>query len=121
MTDAAGPVEDVQSVLGYALGVGGGQHGLERGDKGIFLVEECEEVDCLTVETARRDDGEVVVVDSRSSRIRNLFQSRGEEERSSQDQLLRSLKIDELELTTGKPYINDLSNFFRMREKKMFR
>jgi hypothetical protein len=50
-----------------------------------------------------------------------MFQSRGEEERSSQDQLLRSLKIDELELTTGKPYINDLSNFFRMREKKMFR
>lgn len=77
------------------------------------------DVGLITLQDA--ETGEVVVVDSKSSRIRQLFQSRGEEERSSQDQLLRSLKIDELELTTGKPYINDLSNFFRMREKKMFR
>lgn len=77
------------------------------------------DVGLITLEDA--ETGEVVVVDSRSSRIRDLFQSRGQEERSSQDQLLRSLKIDELELTTGKPYINELSRFFRMREKKMFR
>ena len=77
------------------------------------------DVGLITLQDA--ETGEVVVVDSNSSRIRKMFQSRGEEERSSQDQLLRSLKIDELELTTGKPYINDLSNFFRMREKKMFR
>ena len=49
------------------------------------------------------------------------FQERGQKERTSQDDLMRSLKIDELELTTGKPYIKELSNFFRMREKKMFR
>ena len=77
------------------------------------------DVGLITLQDA--ETGEVVVVDSKSSRIRQMFQSRGEEERSSQDQLLRSLKIDELELTTGKPYINDLSNFFRMREKKMYR
>ncbi len=77
------------------------------------------DVGLITLQDA--ETGEVVVVDSKSSRIRQMFQSRGEEERNSQDQLLRSLKIDELELTTGKPYINDLSNFFRMREKKMYR
>ncbi len=77
------------------------------------------DVGLITLQDA--ETGEVVVVDSKSSRIRRMFQSRGEEERGSQDQLLRSLKIDELELTTGKPYINDLSNFFRMREKKMYR
>ena len=77
------------------------------------------DVGLITLQDA--ETGEVVVVDSNSSRIRKMFQSRGEEERGSQDKLLRSLKIDELELTTGKPYINDLSNFFRMREKKMFR
>ncbi len=80
---------------------------------------ELPDVGLITLQDA--ETGEVVVVDSKSSRIRRLFQSRGEEERGSQDQLLRSLKIDELELTTGKPYINELSNFFRMREKKMFR
>jgi uncharacterized protein (DUF58 family) len=77
------------------------------------------DVGLITLQDA--ETGEVVVVDSKSSRIRQLFESRGEAERSSQDQLLRSLRIDELELTTGKPYINDLSRFFRMREKKMFR
>ena len=80
---------------------------------------ELPDVGLITLQDA--ETGEVVVVDSKSSRIRRLFQSRGEEERGSQDQLLRSLKIDELELTTGKPYINELSNFFRMREKKMYR
>ncbi len=77
------------------------------------------DVGLITLQDA--ETGEVVVVDSKSSRIRQMFQSRGEEERGAQDQLLRSLKIDELELTTGKPYITDLSNFFRMREKKMYR
>jgi len=77
------------------------------------------DVGLITLEDA--ETGEVVVVDSRSSRIRDLFQERGVTERSRQDELLRSLKIDELEITTGKPYIKDLSNFFRMREKKMYR
>jgi len=67
------------------------------------------------------ETGEVVVVDSRSSRVRKLFQSRSVAERSRQDDLLRSLKIDELEITTGKPYIKELSNFFKMRGKKMYR
>jgi len=67
------------------------------------------------------ETGEVVVVDSRSQRVREMFQSRAATERARQDELLRSLKIDELEITTGKPYIKELSNFFRMRGKKMFR
>ncbi len=67
------------------------------------------------------ETGEVVVVDSRSSRIRQLFQSGARSERSRQDELLRSLKIDELEISTGRPYIKELSRFFKMREKKMYR
>jgi uncharacterized protein (DUF58 family) len=67
------------------------------------------------------ETGELLVVDSRSQRIREIFQARGAQERSRQDDLLRSLKIDELEITTGKPYIKELSQFFRMREKKMYR
>ena len=77
------------------------------------------DVGLLALEDA--ETGEIVVVDSRSARIRDLFKSRGEDEKNRQDELLRSLKIDELELTTDKPYIKDLSNFFRMREKKMYR
>ena len=77
------------------------------------------DVGLISLEDA--ETGEVVVVDSRSSRVRELFRSRGESERARQEGVLRSLKIDELEITTGKPYLHELSNFFRMREKKMFR
>ncbi len=80
---------------------------------------ELPDVGLVTLQDA--ETGEMVVVDSRSARIRESFHERGQKERTSQDDLMRSLKIDELELTTGKPYIKELSNFFRMREKKMFR
>jgi uncharacterized protein (DUF58 family) len=77
------------------------------------------DVGLVTLEDA--ETGEVVVVDSRSPRVRQLFQRSGATERSRQDELLRSLKIDKLQITTGKPYIEELSRFFRMREKKMYR
>ena len=73
----------------------------------------------LTLEDA--ETGEVIVVDSRSARVRRLFESRTQEDRSRQDSLLRSLKVDELEITTGKSYVDELSRFFRLREKKMYR
>lgn len=77
------------------------------------------DVGLVTLQDA--ETGEVVVADSRSARVREMFQSRSAELRTRQDDLLRSLEIDELEITTGKPYIRELSNFFRMREKKMYR
>ncbi|HZN59989.1 MAG TPA: DUF58 domain-containing protein [Planctomycetota bacterium] len=77
------------------------------------------DVGLITLEDA--ETGETVVVDSRSRRVRDLFRSRAEGERVQQDVLLRSLQIDELEITTGKPYIKELSSFFKMRGKKMFR
>lgn len=67
------------------------------------------------------ETGEVVVVDSRSPRVRELFRTRAETRRAKERELLRSLKVDALEITTGKPYIEELSRFFRMREKKMYR
>ena len=67
------------------------------------------------------ETGEVVVVDSRSARIRRIFEDRTHEERSRHDTMLRSLEVDELEITTGKDYVQSLSNFFRLREKKMYR
>jgi uncharacterized protein (DUF58 family) len=77
------------------------------------------DVGLITLEDA--ETGELMVVDSRSARVREVFSARGAAERSRQDDLLRSLRIDEFEVTTGKPYIKELSSFFRMREKKMYR
>lgn len=76
-------------------------------------------VGLITLQDA--ETGEVVVVDSGSPRVRELFQTRAETERTKQSDLLKSLKIDGLEITTGKPYIEALSSFFHMREKKMYR
>ena len=77
------------------------------------------DVGLVTLEDA--ETGEIMVIDSRSARIRNLFESRVQEERSRQDHFLRSLNVDELEIRTGKEYINELTNLFRLREKKMYR
>lgn len=80
---------------------------------------EMPDVGLITLEDA--ETGEVVVVDSRSARVRGLFEERAAADRATQDSLLRSLKIDELEVTTGKSYLEELSRFFRMRGKKMYR
>jgi len=67
------------------------------------------------------ETGEIVVVDSRSAKIRRLFETQAHEERSRQDNLMRSLEVDELDITTGEDYVQSLSSFFRQREKKMYR
>ena len=67
------------------------------------------------------ETGEVVVVDSQSARVRRLFEDRRAQDRQRQDSLLRSLKVDELEVTTNQDYRRELSQFFRAREKKMYR
>jgi uncharacterized protein (DUF58 family) len=77
------------------------------------------EVGLITLSDA--ETGEVVVVDTRSPRVRELFEASSTAERTRQVELLRSMKIDQLEITTGRPYIDQLSSFFRMREKKMYR
>ena len=101
-----------------ALAAVRGKHDLIAVRTSDLREAELPDVGLITLQDA--ETGEVVVADSRSARVRELFQSRGAELRT-QDDLLRSLAIDELEITTGKPYIHELSNFFRMREKKMYR
>ncbi|MBN1418838.1 MAG: DUF58 domain-containing protein [Planctomycetes bacterium] len=67
------------------------------------------------------ETGEVVVVDTASRNVRRLFESGGGEARATQDELLKSLAVDSLGIWTGRPYIKELSSFFRMREKRMAR
>jgi uncharacterized protein (DUF58 family) len=80
---------------------------------------EIPDVGLITLEDA--ETGEVLVVDSRSARIRRLFEDRRSRARAEQDDLLRSLGVDELEITTGRTYIKELLGFFRRRGKKMYR
>jgi len=67
------------------------------------------------------ETGEVVVVDTSSRSVRRLFESGGAGARASQEDLLKSLAVDSLGIWTGRPYVRELSSFFRMREKRMAR
>jgi uncharacterized protein (DUF58 family) len=77
------------------------------------------DVGILDLEDA--ETGETVTVDTASSGFRERFATEGRRSRKEQQDLLRSLSVDELDITTGRDYIRELSRFFRMREKRAAR
>ena len=76
-------------------------------------------VGLITLQDA--ETGELCVIDTSSARARAGFGQSSERQRARQEGLLRSLKVDELSITTGESYVQQLQAFFRMREKKMYR
>ena len=76
-------------------------------------------VGLITLQDA--ETGELCVIDTGSARVRAGFGQSSERQRARQEGLLRSLKVDELSITTGESYVQQLQAFFRMREKKMYR
>jgi uncharacterized protein (DUF58 family) len=67
------------------------------------------------------ESGELRVVDTGSAKVRQLFRHSGGALRAKQDELLRSLKVDEMSIVTDQPYVKELQAFFRKREKRMNR
>ncbi|HPD28358.1 MAG TPA: DUF58 domain-containing protein [Phycisphaerae bacterium] len=71
------------------------------------------------IELEDAETGERVVVDTRRSRIRDLFSEAGRQEQRSLTGLLRSMGADSLEISTDRPYMKDVMAFFRRRERRM--
>lgn len=71
------------------------------------------------IELEDAETGERVVVDTRRSRIRDLFSEAGRQEQQSLTGLLRSMGADSLEISTDRPYMKDVMAFFRRRERRM--
>lgn len=71
------------------------------------------------IELEDAETGERVVVDTRRSRIRDLFSEAGRQEQQSLTGLLRSIGADSLEISTDRPYMKDVMAFFRRRERRM--
>jgi uncharacterized protein (DUF58 family) len=71
------------------------------------------------VELEDAETGERVIVDTRRTRIRDLFAQAGRQEQQSLTGLLRSMGADSLEVSTDRPYMKDLLGFFRQRERRM--
>jgi uncharacterized protein (DUF58 family) len=71
------------------------------------------------IELEDAETGERVIVDTRRSRIRDLFSEAGRQEQQSLTGLLRSIGADSLEISTDRPYMKDVMAYFRRRERRM--
>ena len=64
------------------------------------------------------ESGEIVEVDTRSERVRELFESQAAERTEAVSSLLRRAGVDELSVSTGEPYTTSLRRFFASRERR---
>jgi uncharacterized protein (DUF58 family) len=67
---------------------------------------------------ADAETAEVVELDTRNPRIRELFSTRAARRAKELSQLLKKMKIDELAIRTDENYLASLRRFFRMRERR---
>jgi len=70
------------------------------------------------VELQDAETGRMVLVDTSSRAFRNRYGSRSLERFNELKSLLRSIDVDCIEITTDKPYIHDLVQFFHMRHRR---
>jgi len=77
--------------------------------------------DAGLLELEDAETGALVTVDTANARFRERFAAEGATSRKEQQNLLRSLAVEGLDITTGRDYIRELSRFFRLREKRAAR
>lgn len=70
------------------------------------------------IELEDAETGERVLVDTRRRKIRDAFAATGRGEQESLSNLLRSMGVESLEVSTDTPYMKDLLGFFRRRERR---
>jgi uncharacterized protein (DUF58 family) len=64
------------------------------------------------------ETGEIVELDTRQRRVRELFNARSSRRRSGLAEQLMKVGIDQLDVHTDEDYLMGLKRFFRMREKR---
>lgn len=79
---------------------------------------EMEMVDVGFVELEDAETGEVVLVDTSNSGVRNLYAKKSIEDVKNREKLFQSINVDHIDIHTDKPYIEPLIRFFRMRAKR---
>jgi len=70
------------------------------------------------IEFTDAETGEVIIVDTSSSKFRNQYQNKTFNRFDRLKNMLRTINIDCISITTDKPYIHDLIAFFRMRHRR---
>jgi len=70
------------------------------------------------IEFADAESGQIILVDTSSRRFRNQYSSRSSQRFDDLKDMLRTINIDCISISTDKPYIQDLVRFFHMRHKR---
>ncbi len=70
------------------------------------------------IELADAETGELVLVDTASRRFRNRYDSNSQSRFNELKSILRSINVDCISISTDKPYIQDLIQFFHMRHRR---
>ena len=68
------------------------------------------------IEIEDAETGELVLVDTSSGALRQQFRDASNQERDQLLKMFRKNKIDHIELSTDRPYLNDVRQLFRRRQ-----
>jgi len=70
------------------------------------------------IEFADAETGQIILVDTSSKKFRNQYSSTSAQRFDELKNMLRTINIDCISISTDKPYIQDLVRFFHMRHKR---
>jgi uncharacterized protein (DUF58 family) len=71
------------------------------------------------IELEDAETGERILVDTHNRRIRDTFATTGRDQQQELTGMMRSMGMDAIQVSTDRPYMKDLLNFFRRRELRM--
>ncbi len=70
------------------------------------------------VEFEDAETGKVRLVDTSSAKFRSRYELRAGKRRDELERMLRSIKVDSINIATDRPYIQDVVRFFHMRHRR---
>ena len=70
------------------------------------------------IEFTDAETGEIITIDTSNSGFRSQYEGKSAERFGQLRKLLRSINVDCIGISTGKPYINDLIQFFHQRHRR---
>jgi uncharacterized protein (DUF58 family) len=71
------------------------------------------------MEFADAETGQVFLVDTSDKNVRKNFSEKSRSIFEERKKMFRSINVDHIDIRSGKPYLNELIKFFRMRERRM--
>ena len=70
------------------------------------------------IEFTDAETGEIITIDTSNSDFRRQYEGKSAKRVGQLKKLLRSINVDCIGISTGKPYINDLIQFFQQRHRR---